>query len=115
MLEKMQQTVSLYAPVKGDGTRQVKDYLKDETNVHPFDSVVQSRLGESVRKVLSVLSPREEKILRMRFGIGEQYDHSLEEVSLFFSLTRERIRQIEVQALKKLRHPELCCDLSGFL
>jgi RNA polymerase primary sigma factor len=109
------QSVSLHTPVKDDDQRQLVDFIEDEHFIQPFDAAVKQNLAEHTRRVLATLSPREEKILRMRFGIGEHSDHTLEEISRNFSLTRERIRQIEGQALKKLRHPKACRSLKTFL
>ena len=81
----------------------------------PADAVVNMNLQDQTRKVLSTLTPREEKVLRMRFGIGERSDHTLEEVGQNFDVTRERIRQIEAKALRKLRHPSRSKKLKGFV
>jgi RNA polymerase sigma factor (sigma-70 family) len=109
------QSVSLQTPVNEDDPRQLVDFMADDHFTQPFDAAVQQSLAEHTRRVLATLTPREEKILRMRFGIGERRDHTLEEISQDFSLTRERIRQIEGQALKKLRHPKACGSLKTFL
>ena len=81
------------------------DFIEDTSAVLPLDAAVQSNLRDSVTQILSTLTSREERVLRMRFGIGMSSDHTLEEVGQQFSVTRERIRQIEAKALKKLRHP----------
>ena len=81
----------------------------------PADAVISMNLSEQTRKVLATLTPREEKVLRMRFGIGEKSDHTLEEVGQDFFVTRERIRQIEAKALRKLRHPSRCKKLKSFV
>ena len=107
--------ISFYTPVKAGDTRRLVDCLADNHAIQPFDAAAKGNLSEHTRRVLATLSPREEKILRMRFGIGERCDHTLEEISQSFSLTRERIRQIEAQALKKLRHPKVCRRLKTFL
>lgn len=109
------QSVSLQSPVNEDDPRQLVDFMVDDHFIQPFDAAVKQSLAENTRRVLATLTPREEKILRMRFGIGERSDHTLEEISQDFSLTRERIRQIEGQALKKLRHPKACDSLKPFL
>jgi RNA polymerase primary sigma factor len=79
--------------------------IEDKNTPVPQDSVIFRDLIEQLNRILSTLSPKEEKVIRMRFGIGEKYDHTLEEVGQVFEVTRERIRQIEAKALKKLRHP----------
>ena len=79
--------------------------LKIKMHIQPLDASIRSNLSESTTKILSTLTPREERVLRMRFGIGMNTDHTLEEVGLQFSVTRERIRQIEAKALRKLKHP----------
>ena len=81
----------------------------------PSESVISVNLADQTRKVLATLTPREEKVLRMRFGIGEKSDHTLEEVGQDFFVTRERIRQIEAKALRKLRHPSRCKKLKSFI
>ena len=81
----------------------------------PAEAVIAMNLSEQTRKVLATLTPREEKVLRMRFGIGEKSDHTLEEVGQDFFVTRERIRQIEAKALRKLRHPTRCRRLKSFV
>ena len=96
-------TVSLETPVGTDEDARLGDFIEDKDAVSPADALVAADLSEQTRKVLATLSPREEKILRMRFGIGERSDHTLEQVGEEFDLTRERIRQIESKALKKLR------------
>ena len=81
------------------------DFIEDKNAIQPLDSAILSNLRESTTRVLATLTPREERVLRMRFGIGMNTDHTLEEVGQQFSLTRERIRQIEAKALRKLKHP----------
>ena len=88
---------------------------RDKNAVSPSDAVINLSLQEQTRKVLSTLTPREEKVLRMRFGIGEKSDHTLEEVGQDFEVTRERIRQIEAKALRKLRHPSRSKRLRAFV
>jgi len=109
------QSVSLQSPLNDEDPRQLVDFMVDDHFTQPFDAAVKRSLAEHTRRILATLTPREEKILRMRFGIGERSDHTLEEISQDFSLTRERIRQIEGQALKKLRHPKACDSLRPFL
>jgi RNA polymerase primary sigma factor len=97
--------ISLETPVGSDGESHVGEFIPDEHAQAPDDAYAQSRFSEQTRQLLKTLTPREEKILRMRFGIDEQRDHTLEEVGESFALTRERIRQIETKALRKLRLP----------
>lgn len=107
--------VSLETPV-GDGEdTYLKDFIEDENEYTPMDAVVNDDLKEKVREVLKTLTPREEKVLKMRFGIDVASEHTLEEVGKDFSVTRERIRQIEVKALRKLRHPSRSKKLMSFL
>jgi RNA polymerase primary sigma factor len=91
------------------------DFIEDKSVINPSEAVVNMNLSETTTKVLSTLTPREEKVLRMRFGIGEKSDHTLEEVGRDFSVTRERIRQIEAKALRKLRHPSRSKRLKAFV
>ncbi len=91
------------------------DFIEDKSVVSPADAVISMNLSEQTRKVLKTLTPREEKVLRMRFGIGEKSDHTLEEVGQDFEVTRERIRQIEAKALRKLRHPSRSKQLKSFI
>jgi RNA polymerase primary sigma factor len=97
--------ISLESPIGEDGETHLGDLIEDETAVSPGDAVMSMDLAARTRQVLATLTPRESKVLRMRFGIGERSDHTLEEVGNDFSVTRERIRQIEAKALQKLRHP----------
>ena len=94
---------------------EVLRFIEDKKALSPDDAAVHSNLSEKTREVLSTLTPREEKVLRMRFGIGEKSDHTLEEVGRDFAVTRERIRQIEAKALHKLRHPMRSRKLKSFL
>jgi RNA polymerase primary sigma factor len=107
------QPVSLEAPV-GEDDSQLGDFIEDEKSPSPMDEAVNQNLREQTQELLASLTPREEKILRMRFGIGEQTDHTLEEVGQDFNLTRERIRQIEAKALQKLRQPNRAESLRPF-
>ena len=91
------------------------DFIEDQNALQPLDASIRSNLGESTTKILATLTPREERVLRMRFGIGMNTDHTLEEVGLQFSVTRERIRQIEAKALRKLKHPSRSKQLKSFL
>jgi RNA polymerase primary sigma factor len=106
--------ISLDTPVGDDGDSLLGDFIEDKEAAVPHDEMITSDLTGHMSEVLSTLSPREEKVLRMRFGIGEVKDHTLEEVGAFFNVTRERIRQIEAKALRKLRHPKRCKKLKTF-
>lgn len=107
--------LSLDAPLNSQATRFVSDTVEDSESEDPFTVVVSRNLAEKTRKVLSVLTPREEKILRMRFGIGEKTDHTLDEISREFNITRERIRQIEAAALRKLQQSKYSRNLKSFI
>lgn len=106
--------ISLDTPVGDDGDSLLGDFIEDKDAAVPHDEIITNDLTGHMSEVLSTLSPREEKVLRMRFGIGEVKDHTLEEVGAFFNVTRERIRQIEAKALRKLRHPKRCKKLKTF-
>jgi len=106
--------VSLETPVGDSDDTYLKDFIEDENEYTPVDAVVNDDLKEKVREVLKSLTPREEKVLKMRFGIDVASEHTLEEVGKDFSVTRERIRQIEVKALRKLRHPSRSKRLQSF-
>jgi len=105
ILEIAKEPVSLETPVGNEGDTRLGDFIEDKTLASPSDTVSEAHLSEKTRQALSSLTPREEKILRLRFGIEEKSDHTLEEVGQQFAVTRERIRQIEAKALAKLRHP----------
>ena len=107
--------ISLETPIGEEEDSHLGDFIEDKNIASPGDNVVTSSLEESTRKVLATLTPREERVLRMRFGIGENSDHTLEEVGQDFEVTRERIRQIEAKALRKLRHPARSKRLRAFL
>jgi len=116
VLRTSKDPVSLESPVSGDDEDSVLgDFIEDKTAVLPFDAASHSKLKEVTTQMLSSLTPREERVLRMRFGIGMVTDHTLEEVGKQFSVTRERIRQIEAKALKKLQHPKRSKLLKSFL
>lgn len=116
VLRTSKDPVSLEAPVSGDDDDSILgDFIEDKTAVLPFDAASHSKLKEVTTQMLSSLTPREERVLRMRFGIGMVTDHTLEEVGKQFSVTRERIRQIEAKALKKLQHPKRSKLLKSFL
>ncbi|MBI5588208.1 MAG: RNA polymerase sigma factor RpoD [Deltaproteobacteria bacterium] len=106
--------ISLDTPVGEDGDSMLGDFIEDKEAAVPHDEMITNDLTGHMNEVLSTLSPREEKVLRMRFGIGETKDHTLEEVGAYFNVTRERIRQIEAKALRKLRHPKRCKKLKTF-
>jgi RNA polymerase primary sigma factor len=106
VLRAAKKTLSLETPIgDGEGDSSLADFIENDQVVSPLDIVLSKNLSDQTRKVLSTLTPREEKVLRMRFGIGEEREYTLEEVGEYFSVTRERIRQIEGKALRKLRHP----------
>jgi RNA polymerase primary sigma factor len=107
--------ISLETPIGEEEDNHIGDFLEDKTQHTPSDSVVSNSLEEQTVKALATLTPREEKVLRMRFGIGEKSDHTLEEVGQNFDVTRERIRQIEAKALRKLRHPSRSKKLKAFI
>jgi RNA polymerase primary sigma factor len=107
--------VSLHSPVKGKKDGCLGDFIKDETVPGIFDAVVNQSLAEQIRKIIATLSPREERVLRLRFGIGEKDDHTLDQISRDFSVSSERIRQIEAKALGKLRHPKISGPLQCFM
>jgi RNA polymerase primary sigma factor len=107
--------ISLETPIGEEEDSHLGDFIEDKNIASPGDNVVTSSLEETTRKVLATLTPREERVLRMRFGIGENSDHTLEEVGQDFEVTRERIRQIEAKALRKLRHPGRSKRLRAFL
>ncbi|MFN2267182.1 MAG: RNA polymerase sigma factor RpoD [Desulfonatronovibrio sp.] len=105
VLKIAKEPISLETPIGDEEDSSLGDFIEDKKAVAPADEVVNSKLTEQIAKVLSELTPREEQVLRKRFGIGEKSDHTLEEVGKLFNVTRERIRQIEAKALRKLRHP----------
>ncbi|WP_373089290.1 RNA polymerase sigma factor RpoD [Sneathiella sp.] len=107
--------ISLETPIGDEEDSHLGDFIQDENAVQPLDAAIQSNLRETTTRVLASLTPREERVLRMRFGIGMNTDHTLEEVGQQFSVTRERIRQIEAKALRKLKHPSRSRKLRSFL
>ena len=107
--------ISLETPVGEEEDSHLGDFIEDKKVINPGEAIVNLNLAEQTRRVLSTLTPREEKVLRMRFGIGEESDHTLEEVGQDFNVTRERIRQIEAKALRKLRHPSRSGKLKAFI
>jgi RNA polymerase primary sigma factor len=106
--------ISLETPIGEEEDSSLGDFIEDKTTIAPADAVVAMNLQDQTKKVLATLTPREEQVLRLRFGIGERSDHTLEEVGTRFAVTRERIRQIEAKALRKLRHPSRARQLRGF-
>jgi RNA polymerase primary sigma factor len=115
VLKIAKEPISLETPIGEEEDSHLGDFIEDKKVLSPGDAVISYGLAEQTRKVLRTLTPREEKVLRMRFGIGEKADHTLEEVGRDFSVTRERIRQIEAKALRKLRHPSRSKKLKSFV
>jgi RNA polymerase primary sigma factor len=115
VLKIAKEPISLETPIGEEEDSYLGDFIEDKRAISPANAVVNMNLQEQTRKVLATLTPREEKVLRMRFGIGEKSDHTLEEVGQNFDVTRERIRQIEAKALRKLRHPSRSKRLRGFV
>ena len=115
MMKFDEEPLSLNAPLGEQGGRELGHLISDEASSGPLDAAIQHDAAEKIRKALATLSPREERILRLRFGIGEVSDHTLDEISRDFALTRERIRQIEAKALQKLRHPKQLRQLACFI
>ena len=115
VLKIAKEPVSLETPVGDEDDSHLGDFIEDKNAVKPLDFALQSNLRETTTRILSTLTPREERVLRMRFGIGMNSDHTLEEVGQQFSVTRERIRQIEAKALRKLKHPSRSRKLRSFL
>jgi len=115
VLKISKEPVSLEKPVGDEEDSSLGDFIEDTKALMPLDQAIKSNLSEATTKILSTLTPREERVLRMRFGVGMNTDHTLEEVGLQFSVTRERIRQIEAKALRKLKHPSRSKQLKSFL
>jgi len=115
VLKITQKTISLETPIGEKEDSHLRDFIADKAGISPQDAVITANLSEQIRKVLSRLTPREERILRMRFGIGEKYNHTLEEVGHDFDLSRERIRQIEAMALAKLKDSSRADQLKSFI
>ena len=115
VLKIAKEPISLETPIGEEEDSHLGDFIEDKGVISPIDAVIKNNLSESTAKVLATLTPREEKVLRMRFGIGEKSDHTLEEVGQDFEVTRERIRQIEAKALRKLRHPSRSKKLKSFV
>ncbi|MBL9101730.1 MAG: RNA polymerase sigma factor RpoD [Myxococcales bacterium] len=115
VLKIAKEPISLETPIGEEEDSHLGDFIEDKNMLSPTDAVINMNLADQTRRVLATLTPREEKVLRMRFGIGESSDHTLEEVGQDFSVTRERIRQIEAKALRKLRHPSRSKRLKPFV
>ena len=115
VLKIAKEPISLETPIGEEEDSHLGDFIEDKSAVSPSEAVISMNLAEQTRRVLATLTPREEKVLRMRFGIGEKSDHTLEEVGQDFEVTRERIRQIEAKALRKLRHPSRAKRLKAFM
>jgi RNA polymerase primary sigma factor len=115
VLKIAKEPISLETPIGEEEDSHLGDFIEDKGVISPIEAVIKANLSESTAKVLATLTPREEKVLRMRFGIGEKSDHTLEEVGQDFEVTRERIRQIEAKALRKLRHPSRSKKLKSFV
>jgi len=115
VLKIAKEPISLETPIGEEEDSHLGDFIEDKGVMSPIEAVIKNNLSESTAKVLATLTPREEKVLRMRFGIGEKSDHTLEEVGQDFEVTRERIRQIEAKALRKLRHPSRSKKLKSFV
>jgi RNA polymerase primary sigma factor len=115
VLKIAKEPISLETPIGEEDDSHLGDFIEDKNAINPAEAVISMNLSDQTRKVLKTLTPREEKVLRMRFGIGEKNDHTLEEVGQDFEVTRERIRQIEAKALRKLRHPSRSKSLKTFV
>jgi RNA polymerase primary sigma factor len=115
VLKIAKEPISLETPVGEEEDSALGDFIEDKSIESPQDAVINSNLADQTRKVLATLAPREERVLKMRFGIGERANHTLEEVGHDFEVTRERIRQIEAKALRKLRHPSRSRHLKAFV
>jgi len=115
VLKITREPLSLETPIGDEEDSHLGDLIEDKDTILPIDAVIQSNLRETTTRVLASVTPREERVLRMRYGIGMNKDHTLEEVGKQFSVTRERIRQIEAKALRKLKHPSRSRVLRSFL
>lgn len=114
ILRLMKQTLSLETPIGDDDESSLGDFIEDEKSPSPAEAAIESDLTDQTKRVLATLTPREEKVLRMRFGVGEKQDYTLEEVGKVLGVTRERVRQIEAKAIRRLRHPTRVKLLKGF-
>jgi RNA polymerase primary sigma factor len=115
ILKITKEPLSLETPFGEEGDSHLSDLIEDSNTILPIDAAIQSNLRDITSRVLASLTPREERVVRMRFGIGISSDHTLEQVGQQFSVTRERIRQIEAKALRKLKHPSRSGALRSFL
>jgi len=115
ILRITKEPISLETPLNDDEDTHLADFIEDKNTPTPQDTAIFGDLIENLDKVLATLTPREERVVRMRFGLGEKHDHTLEEVGQVFEVTRERIRQIEAKALKKLKHPSRTQKLRCFI
>ena len=115
VLKIAKEPISLETPVGDEEDSSLGDFIEDKNALIPIEAAVKSSLRDTTTRILSSLTPREERVLRMRFGIGMNSDHTLEEVGQQFSVTRERIRQIEAKALRKLKHPSRSRKMKSFL
>ena len=115
VLKMMQEPISLETPIGEEGDSHLGDFIENRAVVSPVEAVINLNLKEQTAHVLHTLTPREEKIMKMRFGLEDGTERTLEEVGRFFAVTRERIRQIEAKALRKLRHPSRSLKLKSFL
>src|SRR5262249_25792939 len=115
VLKLAKEPLSIETPVGDEEDSHLGDFIEDKNAILPIDAAIQSNLRETTTRTLASLTPREERIIRMRFGIGINKDHTLEEVAQPVSVTRERIRQIEAKALRKLKHPSRSRILRSFL
>jgi RNA polymerase primary sigma factor len=115
VLKIAKEPISMETPIGDDEDSHLGDFIEDAYVMSPIDSATTEGLREAIRSILASLTPREAKVLRMRFGIDMNTDHTLEEVGKQFDVTRERIRQIEAKALRKLRHPSRSDELRSFL
>ena len=115
VLKLRQVPISLETPIGEEGDSHLSEFIEDRTVVSPAEAVINVNLKEQTAKMLHTLTPREEKVIKMRFGLEDGSEHTLEEVGQYFAVTRERIRQIEAMALRKLRHPSRCRQLKSFL
>jgi RNA polymerase primary sigma factor len=115
VLKIAKEPISLESPIGDDEDSHLGDFIEDRNRPSLTEEVMQRNLADKTRKVLATLTAREEKVLKMRFGIDQRSNHTLEEVGQDFEVTRERIRQIEAKALRKLRHPSRARDLRAFM